>query len=104
MPRTGAAAPGSTTNVTAVRVPELSKLLYDQHVPPDIYRVDGTHYELAHVLDKRDDGWVVFLSERAGESSPVRFTDEHDACTFFLGCVFETLARRGRVQITPRPV
>jgi hypothetical protein len=84
-----------------MRVAELSKLLYDLDVPPDIYRLDDTHYELAHVLAKRGHGWVVFLSERAGESSPVQFTSEHDACTYLLGCLVETLARRGRIQITP---
>jgi hypothetical protein len=44
-----------------VRTPELSRLLYDLNVPPDVYRLDGTHLELAHVLTTRDNEWVVFL-------------------------------------------
>jgi hypothetical protein len=84
-----------------MHVPELSRLLYDLDVPSDVYRLDGSHYELAPVLAKRDDGWVVFLSERRGESSPVQFTSEHDACRYLLGCIFESLAHRGRIQITP---
>ena len=84
-----------------MHVAEISRLFYDLDVPPDIYRLDGSHYELAHVLAKRDDGWVVFLSERASESSPVHFTSEHNACIYLLGCVFRELADRRRIQIRP---
>jgi hypothetical protein len=83
-----------------MHVPELSRLLHDLGVPSDVYRLDGSHYEIAHVLAKRDASWVVFLSERGGESSPVHFTSEHDACRYLLGCIFESLARRGRIHIT----
>jgi hypothetical protein len=81
-------------------VAELSRLLYDLNVPPDLYRLDGTHFELAHVLARRDSQWVVFLSERAGESGAVVFDDEHRACIHLLGCIFVSLVERRRIQVT----
>ena len=78
---------------------ELSTLLYDLGVPPHLYRLDGTHSELAHVLAERDDRWVVFLSERGGESSPVEFDDEYDACLFLFGCVCAALANQQRLRV-----
>ena len=78
---------------------QLSKLLYDLGVPPEIYRLDGSHYELAHVLAHRDGGWVVFLSERGGESDAVEFANEHEACVFILGRMFLELVERDRFWI-----
>ena len=49
---------------------------------------------MAHVLAERDGSWIVFLSERGGESSPVRFESEHEACTHLLGRVAAELAER----------
>jgi hypothetical protein len=80
---------------------QLSHLLYSLGVPPDVYRLDGSHYELAHVLDHRGSSWVVFLSERGGESDPVEFADEHDACVHLLGRVCLELFERDRLRVGP---
>jgi hypothetical protein len=85
----------------AMTVPYLWRLLDDLNVPPEMYRLDGTHSELAWVLSKRDQGWVVFRSDGSGESDPVRFASEHAACMYLLGCVFEALYRREQIKITP---
>ena len=69
----------------------LSKILYDLNVPPHLYRLDGTHSELTNVIAQRDSHWVVFLSERGGESGPVEFQREHDACVFLLGRICRDL-------------
>jgi hypothetical protein len=78
---------------------QLSRLLYDLGVPPDVYRLDGSHFELAHVLTERDGKWVAFLSERGGESGVVEFDNEHVACSYFLGKITNTLVRRGRLAV-----
>ncbi|MDQ3677606.1 MAG: hypothetical protein M3401_12525 [Actinomycetota bacterium] len=77
---------------------DLSALLYRLNVPADRYRLDGSHYELAHVLSERESGWAVFLSERGVESSPIEFHDEHDACIYLLGCVCLELAESERLR------
>jgi hypothetical protein len=84
-------------------VRRLSRLLYDLDIPPSRYRLDGSHFELAHVLDRRGDGWVVFLSERGGESGAVAFDSEHVACAYLLGRVFGDLAEQGSLRFaSPR--
>jgi len=44
---------------------ELGKLLYQLDVPPSLYRLEGSHFELANVVTRHDGRWRVFLSERA---------------------------------------
>lgn len=78
----------------------LTVLLYELGVPSTMYRLDGSHSELAHVLAKEDDGWVVFLSERAGRSSPIAFDDEHEACDHLFGQICLGLAASGRLTVT----
>jgi hypothetical protein len=82
-----------------MRKAELSRLLYDLDVPPSVYRLDGTHLELAHVLAQRGEKWVVFLSERGTESGVEEFLDERTACVYFLGRVCLDLAQRGRLRV-----
>jgi hypothetical protein len=82
---------------------QLSRLLYDLGVPPDAYRLDGSHLELAHVLAERRGKWAVFLSERGGESGAIEFDNEHVACSYFLGEVAESLVRRGRLAVVDPP-
>jgi hypothetical protein len=80
-------------------VERLSRLLYDLDVPWQLYRLDGSHFELAHVIASRGHRWIVFLSERGGESGPREFDDEDVACTYFLGRVMTDLAERGRLRV-----
>ena len=84
-----------------MKVGELSRLLYDLNVPPYLYRLDGTHFELANVLAREDSGWVVFLSERGGRSSPIAFTSEHDACEHLMGRIALDLAGMHRLKVLP---
>jgi hypothetical protein len=85
----------------ALNVPYLWRLLDDLKVPPEMYRLDGTRSELAHVLIKREEGCVVFRSEGSDEVDPVEFTSEHTACAYLLGCVFEALYNREQIRIIP---
>jgi hypothetical protein len=78
---------------------ELSQVLYRLDVPSGIYRLDGTHYELAHVLAHRNGKWVVFLSERGTESAPVEFSDEDTACVYLFGRICHDLVERGRLRV-----
>lgn len=79
--------------------PELSRILYRLSVPPAIYRLDGTHFELAHVLAQRDGKWVVFLSERGTESDVAEFSDEHNACVYFFGRICLELVERNLLRV-----
>ena len=78
---------------------ELTKILYDLGVPPEIYRLDGTHYELAHVLAEENGRWRVFVSERGDESGAMEFSNEREACTFLLGRICLELVERSRLQV-----
>jgi hypothetical protein len=84
-----------------MNVAQLTRILYDLNVPPGIYRLDGTHHELAHVLAREQAGWVVFLSERGGRSGPIEFTREHDACQHLMGRIALDLIERHRLAVLP---
>jgi hypothetical protein len=75
-------------------VAELSRVLYDLQVPSDLYRLDGSHFELAHVLARENSQWVVFLSEREGQSGRREFPEEHDACVHLFGRICTELVDR----------
>jgi hypothetical protein len=81
-------------------VAELTKLLYDLRVPTDLYRLDGMHFELAHVLAREEARWVVFLSERGDQSDRIEFADEHEACVHLFGRIFLELAEGGQLRVT----
>jgi hypothetical protein len=85
----------------SLSVPYIWRLLDDLKVPPEMYRLDGTRSDLAHVLIKREEGWVVFRSEGSGEVDAVEFASEHTACAYLLGYVFAALHDREQIRITP---
>ena len=80
-------------------VGDLSRLLYDLDVPPTLYRLDGSHFELAHVIGPEGDGWVVFLSERGERSGSIEFAHEDDACVYLLGRITLDLFSRDMLQV-----
>jgi hypothetical protein len=82
-------------------VRELSTILYDLRVPADLYRLDGTHYEGAHVLARRDAAWAVFVSERGGESGRIVFASENEACSHLAGRLFLELALNRTLRVCP---
>jgi hypothetical protein len=53
-------------------------------VRPGTYHLFGAHLDEAMVMDRRPEGWVVFYSERGGESSPAVHDDEANACADLL--------------------
>jgi len=82
-----------------VTVAELSRVLYELDVPVQIYRLDGSQFELAHVLGRDGSRWVVFLSERGGQSDRISFADEHQACIHLLGRICGELIERGQLLV-----
>ena len=60
-------------------------LLREHGTPPDAFHLYGAHVNDAVVLDHRADGWVVFHSERGGESTLRRHATEDAACRDLLG-------------------
>lgn len=51
------------------------------------YHLFGAHLDDAVVMDRRPEGWVVFYSERGGESSLAVHDEEASACTDLLARV-----------------
>jgi len=68
------------------------------------YHLYGAHLDDSIVMDHRPEGWVVFYSERGGESSLRLHTTEPEACADVLG----RLTREDHVFFTlvagPAPV
>lgn len=58
----------------------LASLLERQDVPSYAYHLYGAHVDDAEVIDHRPEGWVVFHSERGGESSLRKHDSEDAAC------------------------
>jgi hypothetical protein len=78
---------------------ELARVLYELDVPPDLYRLDGCHFELANVLTHEPSGWVVFLSERGEQSDRKEFHSERDACTYLFGRICHDLVERRQLKV-----
>jgi hypothetical protein len=53
-------------------------------VSENSYHLYGTHLDEAIVMDHRTEGWVVFYSDRGGETSLRLHTTEADACADLL--------------------
>jgi hypothetical protein len=79
----------------------LAEILYRIDVPSDLYRLDGSHFELAHVLAERNSGWVVFLSERGTESDVAQFASEREACIDLFGRICLDLVERNQLRVAP---
>lgn len=72
----GAAIPRSRT--------ALADHLNELGIREDTYHLYGTHLGDAIVMDHRPEGWVVFYSERGGESALRLHSTEADACADLL--------------------
>jgi hypothetical protein len=62
----------------------LADHLAELGVSESSYHLYGTHVDDAIVLDERPDGWVVFYSERGGESALKVHSTEAEACADLL--------------------
>lgn len=58
----------------------LAAHLHEIGVREGTYHLFGAHLNDAIVMDRRPEGWVVFYSERGGESSLAVHGDEASAC------------------------
>ena len=58
----------------------LAAHLHELGVREGTYHLFGVHLDDAMVMDRRPEGWVVFYSERGGESSLTAHGDEASAC------------------------
>jgi hypothetical protein len=58
----------------------LAQVLDANGVAERAYDLYGAHQHDALVLDHRQDGWVVFYSERGGEDVLARYESEAEAC------------------------
>lgn len=62
---------------------ELHKLLINSNVPEDSYNLRGGLPNEAFCLNKEDDIWEVYYSERGVKSQLKKFESEEDACEDF---------------------
>lgn len=62
----------------------LADHLNELGVSDNSYHLYGTHLDDVIVMDHRPEGWVVFYSERGGESALKLHTTEADACADLL--------------------
>lgn len=65
----------------------LATYLHEFGIREGTFHLFGAHLDNAHVMDLRPEGWVVFYSERGGESSVAVHRDEADACADLLARV-----------------
>jgi hypothetical protein len=73
--------------------------VYDLGVSSDVYRLDGSHFGLAHLLARENGKWVIFLSERGGQSDRAEFSDEHEACLQIFGRICLELVEREQLKV-----
>jgi len=81
----------------------LAAQLDSEGVAERAYSLYGAHMEDAIVLDNRPDGWVVFYSERGGESGLKTYAKESDACLDLLSRVLKNEHNRFDLVAGPAP-
>ena len=62
---------------------ELLEKLIKKNVPKDLYSLDGGLPNEAYCLEKTDDGWQTYYSERGCKTGVKKFSNESDACDDF---------------------
>lgn len=70
---------------------ELHKLLLTSNTPTDLYSLNGGLPNESFCLNKEDDVWEVYYSERGVKSQLKRFESEEEACEYFYKIIIELL-------------
>ena len=70
-----------------MNVAETAEIVRLAQVDPTYYSFDGPRHE-ALCLVSEGRRWLVFLSERGDRYEEVTFTDEDEACVYFLNRLF----------------
>ena len=70
---------------------ELQQTLIDENVPDDLYSLNGGLPNEAFCLNKDQNSWEVYYSERGVKSQLMKFSTEEEACDYFYKTVLEHL-------------
>ncbi|MFJ7993786.1 hypothetical protein ACIQY5_16615 [Peribacillus frigoritolerans] len=70
---------------------ELQQLLINANVPKDLYNLNGGLPNEAFCLNKEDNIWEVYYSERGVKSQLKKFDSEDEACDYFYKTILELL-------------
>jgi hypothetical protein len=70
---------------------ELHQLLLASNAPTDLYSLNGGLPNESFCLNKEDDVWEVYYSERGVKSQLKRFESEEEACEYFYKIIIELL-------------
>lgn len=68
---------------------ELQQTLINANVPSDLYNLDGGLPNEAFCLNKNQNTWEVYYSERGLRSQIKRFSTEEEACDYFYKTILE---------------
>ncbi|MBI0578658.1 hypothetical protein IEC97_14940 [Neobacillus cucumis] len=70
---------------------ELQLLLINANIPKDLYSLKGGFPNEAFCLNKEDNIWEVYYSERGVKSQLKKFDSEDEACSYFYQTILELL-------------
>ncbi|MCM3042807.1 hypothetical protein M3201_24420 [Paenibacillus motobuensis] len=70
---------------------ELQQLLLTSNAPTDVYSLNGGLSNESFCLNKEDDVWEVYYSERGVKSQLKKFESEEEACEYFYKIIIELL-------------
>jgi hypothetical protein len=70
---------------------ELQQLLINANVPKDLYNLNGGLPNEVFCLNKEDNIWEVYYSERGVKSQLKKFDSEDEACDYFYKTILEFL-------------
>ena len=68
---------------TSLKKDELQQLLIRSNVPNDLYNLNGGLPNEVFCLNKEDNSWEVYYSERGVKSQLTEFESEDEACDYF---------------------
>ena len=80
---------------------ELEATLRREGISPRAYSLTGAPKDEALVLVHRGAEWVVYYSERGGETNAQPFDDEDSACAYVLATLKRWPTAHGTTEVVP---
>lgn len=74
-----------------MNIEQLRNFLIINHVPDDLYSLDGGLPSEAYCINKVEEGWEVYYSERGLKSQLVKFDIEDKACLYLQSIIKDIL-------------
>ena len=74
-----------------MNIEELRRFFDINYVPKDLYSLNGGFPSEAYCIDKVEEQWEVYYSERGKKSQVVKFDTENDACLYLQSMIRKVL-------------